>query len=159
MGPELSYTDIGVFISSDGGNTWRQVTGRFWDREGDLGQFLPASFLPVTSWLQRNGSSYSVWSTGLAQYMSNGVDWEEPWAGNRKNWHFPNSFILLLSTGCWVLCWLLGIQPITWCLSFTCHRIWVGRMLRLSGFVSLSTRWRGSILKQQSHGSLWFSTV
>uniref|UniRef100_A0A8I3W028 VPS10 domain-containing receptor SorCS3 n=1 Tax=Callithrix jacchus TaxID=9483 RepID=A0A8I3W028_CALJA len=25
IGPELSYTDIGVFISSDGGNTWRQI--------------------------------------------------------------------------------------------------------------------------------------
>ncbi|KAK2493113.1 hypothetical protein MC885_008961 [Smutsia gigantea] len=25
IGPELSYTDIGVFISSDGGNTWRQA--------------------------------------------------------------------------------------------------------------------------------------
>uniref|UniRef100_A0A4X1TMS7 Sortilin related VPS10 domain containing receptor 3 n=1 Tax=Sus scrofa TaxID=9823 RepID=A0A4X1TMS7_PIG len=25
IGPELSYTDISVFISSDGGNTWRQI--------------------------------------------------------------------------------------------------------------------------------------
>ncbi|KAL6088397.1 hypothetical protein STEG23_009464 [Scotinomys teguina] len=25
IGSELSYTDIGVFISSDGGNTWRQI--------------------------------------------------------------------------------------------------------------------------------------
>lgn len=25
IGSELSYTDVGVFISSDGGNSWRQV--------------------------------------------------------------------------------------------------------------------------------------
>lgn len=25
IGSELSYTDIGMFISSDGGNSWRQV--------------------------------------------------------------------------------------------------------------------------------------
>lgn len=25
IGSELSYTDVGMFISSDGGNSWRQV--------------------------------------------------------------------------------------------------------------------------------------
>lgn len=25
VGPELSYTDVGMFVSSDGGNSWRQV--------------------------------------------------------------------------------------------------------------------------------------
>ena len=44
IGPELSYTDISVFISSDGGNTWRQVTERF----GDRGEIFRANLANIS---------------------------------------------------------------------------------------------------------------
>lgn len=68
IGSELSYTDIGVFISSDGGNTWRQVTGRIGNRE----EAFRASSVNISFSYRFSGS---LWLCGCKKYWSTCSVW------------------------------------------------------------------------------------
>lgn len=83
IGSELSYTDVGVFISSDGGNSWRQVCFAEWWKAWSLLLVLfwvfpvewnthvaPDLFADLRGGIQRLVSGLGRGTSGLETHIS-----------------------------------------------------------------------------------------
>lgn len=152
IGPELSYTDISVFISSDGGNTWRQVTGRFGDREEGFGA-ISAKLSPSYRFSGSLGLCGCKEMETAAQLGQLGQQIRWPIGSNGKPtgqgigetgiFSITSFFYSATVTRCEALCWLLEMQPIK-CFYRQCavESSWQ-RGLFTFLFVSLPARWRG----------------